>query len=149
MSTAADQQVIHVSVDDYAALIDELYADGFTMCVDLCGVDTLGAAERPWPDGVEAQRFEVVVNLLDLAKRRRVRVRVQVPDSDPAVPSITHVYPGAEAPEREAADLFGIAFDGHPDPTRILMPEGWDGHPLRKDYEIGAIAVQFKATADR
>lgn len=149
MSTAADQQVIHVSVDDYAALIDELYADGFTMCVDLCGVDTLGAAERAWPDGVEAQRFEVVVNLLDLAKRRRVRVRVQVPDSDPAVPSITHVYPGAEAPEREAADLFGITFDGHPDPTRILMPEGWDGHPLRKDYEIGAIAVQFKATADR
>lgn len=149
MSPSAEQQVVHTTVDGYLDVIDALYSDGYTMCVDVCGVDTLGAAERPLPQDVEPHRFEVVVNLLDVATRRRTRVRVGVPEAEPAVPTITHIYPGAEAPEREAADLFGITFDGHPDPTRILMPETWEGHPLRKDYDIGAIAVQFKATADR
>ncbi len=149
MSAPADQQVVHATVDGYLETIGALYADGYTMCVDVCGVDMLNAAVRPLPDDVEPQRFEVVVNLLDLESRRRVRVRVGVPEADPTVPTITHIFPGAEAPEREAADLFGITFAGHPDPTRILMPETWEGHPLRKDYDIGAIAVAFKATADR
>ena len=69
--------------------------------------------------------------------RQRVRIRVQVPEADPAVDSITDVYPGADAMEREAYDLIGILFDGHPDLTRILMPEDWEGHPLRKDYGVG------------
>jgi NADH-quinone oxidoreductase subunit C len=60
------------------------------------------------------------------------------------VSSATGLYPGLDAPEREAFDMFGIVFDGHPDLTRILMPEDWVGHPLRKDYDIGRIPVQFK-----
>ena len=86
----------------------------------------------------------MVVNLLSLERRERVRVRVQVPHADPVVPSLFELFPGTEAPEREVYDMFGIAFDGHPDLTRILMPEDWDGHPLRKDYAVGAIPVQFK-----
>ena len=90
------------------------------------------------------ERFEVVVNLLSLAERRRVRVRVQVPESDPRLPSIYELHPGSEAMERETYDMFGIVFDGHPDLSRILMPDDWEGHPLRKDYGIGRIPVQFK-----
>ena len=80
-----------------------------------------------------------------------MRLRVQVPDDDPVVPSLFDVHPGTEALEREVFDMFGIRFDGHPDLTRILMPEDWIGHPLRKDYAIGRIPVQFKGgrmTAD-
>ena len=104
------------------------------MCVDLCGVDYLPTPSRPLPDGVAPERFEVVVNLLSMAERRRIRVRVQVPEDDPRLPSLYQLYPGTEAMEREAYDMFGIVFDGHPDLTRILMPEDWEGHPLRKDY---------------
>jgi NADH-quinone oxidoreductase subunit C len=71
-------------------------------------------------------------------------VRVQVPESEPTVPSLFDVHPGTEAMEREVYDMFGITFDGHPDLSRILMPEDWIGHPLRKDYAVGQIPVQFK-----
>ena len=71
-----------------------------------------------------------------------------MPGGDPVVPSLFDVHPGTEAPEREVFDLFGIRFDGHPDLTRILMPEDWVGHPLRKDYGIGSIPVQFKGVTD-
>jgi NADH-quinone oxidoreductase subunit C len=94
------------------------------------------------------ERFEVVVTLLSHQHRERVRLRVQVPESDATVPSLFDVHPGTEAMEREVFDLLGIAFDGHPDLTRILMPEDWVGHPLRKDEAIGRIPVQFKGTAD-
>ena len=89
-------------------------------------------------------RFEVVVNLLSLSAARRVRVRVPIPESDPTVASIFDLYPGTEAMEREAFDLLGIVFLGHPDLTRILLPEDWEGHPLRKDYGVGRVPVQFK-----
>ena len=90
------------------------------------------------------ERFEVVVNLLDIRQRRRVRVRVQVPEGDAVLPTLFDLHPGTEAMEREVFDMFGVHFDGHPDLTRILMPEDWVGHPLRKDYEVGRIPVQFK-----
>jgi len=117
---------------------------GFELCSDLCAVDYLSHPGRSLPDGVAAERFEVVVNLTSLSLRRRVRVRVQVPEADPQVSSLFGVYAGAEAMEREAYDMFGIRFSGHPDLTRILMPEDWEGHPLRKDYGVGRVPVQFK-----
>ena len=97
------------------------------------------------PDGIAPERFEVVANFLDMAQGRRIRVRVQVPADDPTVPTLFDIHPGTEAMEREAFDMFGIVFADHPDLTRILMPEDWEGHPLRKDYEVGSIPVQFKA----
>jgi NADH-quinone oxidoreductase subunit C len=131
---------------EYLAFMKGLKADGYEMCVDLCGVDYLNNPSRRLPEGVEPERFEVVVNVLSLSKKERQRVRVQVPESEPTLPSLFDVWPGTEAMEREVWDMFGIAFDGHPDLTRILMPEDWEGHPLRKDYAIGRVPVQFKAT---
>jgi NADH-quinone oxidoreductase subunit C len=110
----------------------------------VCGVDYLTHPGRTLPEGVVPERFEVVVSLLDREGRRRVRVRVQVPEAEPVLPSLFDLYPGSEAMERETFDMFGIGFDGHPDLTRILMPEDWVGHPLRKDYDVGSIPVQFK-----
>ena len=128
----------------YVELVRSFKSDGFEMCVDLCGVDYLEHLDRALPDGVEGTRFEVVVNLLSLSKRERVRIRVQVGNNEPRVDTLFPLYPGTEAMEREAFDLFGILFDGHPDLTRILMPEEWEGHPLRKDYAVGKVPVQFK-----
>ena len=138
------QQVIHVTVEQYLDVVKALDDEGYTMCVDLCGVDYLDFMERALPAGLTAERFEVVVNLLDLSSRRRTRLRVQVPESRPVVASLFDLYPGTEAMERECFDMFGIEFEDHPDLTRILMPEDWEGHPLRKDYEMGRIPVQFK-----
>jgi NADH-quinone oxidoreductase subunit C len=130
--------------DQYFALISSFRDDDFEMCVDVCGVDYLEHFDRWLPDGVTPSRFEVVVNLLSLSKKLRVRVRVQAGDDAPEVDSLFALYPGTEAMEREAFDLLGILFTNHPDLTRILMPEEWEGHPLRKDYGAGRVPVQFK-----
>jgi NADH-quinone oxidoreductase subunit C len=144
------QRVLHPSREELVDLVRTLRDDdGFAMCLDVTAVDYLAyEASRELPSGIEAERYEVVVILISHTARERVRLRVQVPEGDAAVPSLFDVHPGTEAPEREVFDLFGIAFDGHPDLTRILMPEDWVGHPLRKDEAIGRIPVQFKGTAD-
>jgi NADH-quinone oxidoreductase subunit C len=144
------QRVLHPSRDQLESLVRSLRDDdGFNMCLDVTGVDYLTyEAARDLPDGVSAERFEVVVTLMSHSRRERVRVRVQAPESDPSVPSLFDVHPGSEAMEREVFDLFGVVFEGHPDLTRILMPEDWVGHPLRKDEAIGRIPVQFKGSAD-
>ena len=128
----------------YAEMVEAFKSVGFELCSDLCAVDYLTHPGRTLPDGVVPERFEVVVNLLSLSQRQRVRIRVQVPESDPCLSSIIDLYPGADAMEREAFDMVGIVFEGHPDLTRILMPEDWEGHPLRKDYGVGRVPVQFK-----
>jgi NADH-quinone oxidoreductase subunit C len=138
------QEVVYPTREQYVTVVEEYKDGGFEMCADLCAVDYLAHPARRLPDGVEAERFEVVVNLLSLSQARRVRVRVQVPEVDAEVPTLFDLYPGVEAMEREAYDLFGIVFTGHPDMTRILMPEDWEGHPLRKDYGVGRVPVQFK-----
>jgi NADH-quinone oxidoreductase subunit C len=124
------------------ALLDE----SFDVCVDLTAVDYLLIPNREVGAGVTPERFEVVVNLLSIEKRERIRLRVQVPEDDAVVDSLFDVHPGTEAFEREVFDMFGVSFNGHPDLTRILMPEDWDGHPLRKDYATARIPVQFKGS---
>jgi NADH-quinone oxidoreductase subunit C len=130
--------------DRYPEMVEAFRGAGFETCADLCAVDYLTHAGRTLPDGVQAERFEVVVNLLSLSMRQRVRIRVQVPESNPVVASLVDSYPGVDAMEREAFDMMGIIFEGHPDLTRILMPEDWEGHPLRKDFGVGRVPVQFK-----
>jgi NADH-quinone oxidoreductase subunit C len=150
VTSSGGQRVLHPSREQLLDLVRTLRDDdGFAMCLDVTAVDYLThEAPRPLPDGIAAERFEVVVILISHTERARLRLRVQVPEGDPTVPSLFDVHPGTEAPEREVFDLFGIAFDGHPDLTRILMPEDWVGNPLRKDEAIGRIPVQFKGTAD-
>jgi NADH-quinone oxidoreductase subunit C len=143
-----DADVRHIPLGSYLMTIAALKEEGFNVCIDVTSVDYLRAEDqRHLPPGVTAERFEVVVNLLSMSQRKRVRIRTQVPESNPVVPSLFDLYPGTEAMEREVFDLMGIRFDNHPDLTRILMPEDWEGHPLRKDYDQQRIPVQFKYTA--
>ncbi len=133
--------------ETYPQMVQAFRDAGFETCADLCAVDYLTHPGRSLPDGVKAERFEVVVNLLSLSMRQRVRVRVQVPESDPVVGTLTDIYSGTDAMEREAYDMVGIIFEGHPDLTRILMPEDWEGHPLRKDYGVGRVPVAIQGSA--
>jgi NADH-quinone oxidoreductase subunit C len=137
--------VVHVPRERYLAVLKAMVADGYAMCVDLTAVDYLLNPRRDLPEGATGERFEVVLNLLSFERRQRLRVRVQVPADDAKLPSAFDLWPGTEAMEREVFDMFGISFDGHPDLNRILMPEDWEGHPLRKDYAVGRIPVQFSA----
>jgi len=139
------QEVLHPTRAEYYETVAALKRDSFVTCSDLCAVDYLSPAEpRPLPDGIVRERFEVVVVLLSHERRARIRVRVQIPEADPLCPSIFTIYPGTENMEREAYDMFGVVFSDHPDMTRILMPEEWEGHPLRKDFGVGRVPVQFK-----
>ena len=81
-------------------------------------------------------RFEVVYNFLSISRKERVRIKVQLDGSDPNVESLTSLWPGANYFEREVFDLFGVRFNSHPNLRRILMPDDWEGHPLRKDYPV-------------
>jgi NADH-quinone oxidoreductase subunit C len=81
-------------------------------------------------------RFELNYHLLSLDRKERVRLRVKLPGADPVISTVSNIWPTANWHEREAFDLFGIKFQGHPDLTRILMPDEWEGYPLRKDYPV-------------
>lgn len=129
---------------DYLSTIEARHQKGYIYLADLTCVDYLNNDTRAAEDGLELERFELVVNLRSFAPPAILRLRVQVPEDNPVVPSIFAFYPGAEAMEREVYDLFGIRFENHPDLTRILLPEDWEGHPLRKDYGVGRVPVQFK-----
>ena len=139
------QVVLHPPVDRWLETVAACRDDGYVMAIDLTAVDYSAHPGRTdLPEGVQPERFEVVASLLSHATGDRVRLRTQVPESDPVVPSLFDLYPGTEAMEREAWDLLGVSFSGHPDHTRILMPEDWEGHPLRRDVAIGRIPVQFR-----
>ena len=144
-ATSHGQPVVYVDrtvMADVARMLRD--EEQFTMLVDTVAVDHLLDGSRPAVAGVAGERFEVVVNFLSHTRNRRIRIISEVPADDPTVPSLTPVYPGANFPERESFDLFGITFEGHPDLTRILMPDDWHGHPLRKDDAAARVPVTFK-----
>ncbi len=89
-------------------------------------------------------RFEVVYFLHSMEKNERLRLKVKVSGENPGIESICSVYKGANWYERETYDLFGIVFRNHPNLTRIMMPEGWDGYPLRKDYPVHGHKYDYK-----
>jgi len=101
-------------------------ACAFEMLSDLTGVDLLGHAEA---------RFEVVYHLNSLTKNQRLRIKVPLPEQNPSLPSVLGIWKAANWMEREAWDLYGIKFTGHPDLRRILLYSEFEGHPLRKDYD--------------
>jgi NADH-quinone oxidoreductase subunit C len=146
VTESCGQRVLHPAADQYIGVVEALGTDGFNQCLDVCGVDYLTHPGRSTlPSGVQPERFEVVATFISHAAGERIRLRVQLPAADPTLASLFDLYPGTEAMEREAFDMFGIGFEGHPDLTRILMPEDWSGHPLRKDFAVGTVPVQFKA----
>jgi NADH-quinone oxidoreductase subunit C len=139
------QPVVYVDRSDWKALAEFLRDEQqFTQCVDVTAVDHLVDAARSVVPGVSQERFEVVANFLSHPRSRRVRAICEVPAGDPSVPSLTDVYPGMNFAEREVFDMFGIVFDGHPELTRILMPDDWVGFPLRKDDAPARVPVTFK-----
>jgi NADH-quinone oxidoreductase subunit C len=131
------QDVARVPGGDWRAFGEAARETGFEVCVDVTAVDWL--RRRP-------ERFEVVANVLSMSHSLRLRMVTPVGRDDPRVASLTPVWAGANFAEREVYDMFGIVFEGHPDLTRILMPDDWDGYPLRKDFGVGSVPVQFKAS---
>ncbi|TAH34591.1 MAG: NADH-quinone oxidoreductase subunit C [Planctomycetota bacterium] len=120
-----DMPVIEAPREELAGLMRELRdAQRFDHCAFVTAVDRL-------PD---QPRFEVVYALYSIARNRWLRVKTRCGEDDPRVPSVTGIWPGADWHERECYDMFGVVFDGHPDLRRILMPEEFPHHPLRKDF---------------
>lgn len=128
-------EILNVNSEEYKEVINNIKKDGYEMMVDLTAVDWYRKKEP---------RFELVVQFLSVSKNSRKTVKVKINDENLNIPTITDLYPGANFYEREVFDMFGIEFENHPDMTRILMPDDWVGHPLRKNYGSGRIPVQFK-----
>ena len=139
------QPVVYVERSAWRDVAEFLRDDErFTQCVDVTAVDHLVDEERAEIPGVSLERFEVVANFLSHPRNRRVRAVCEVSAAEPRIASLADVYPGVNFAEREVYDLFGIEFEGHPDLTRILMPDDWVGYPLRKDDAPARIPVVFK-----
>ncbi|HSY14779.1 MAG TPA: NADH-quinone oxidoreductase subunit C [Jatrophihabitantaceae bacterium] len=139
LATVVDrgELTLHVAREHLLAVASTFRDDPslrFELLSSLSGVDYLGTRER----------LHSVYHLTSMTYRRRIRLEVAVSVDDPHLPSVTAIYPTADWQEREAYDMFGIIFDGHPALTRILMPDDWDGFPQRKDYPLGGIPVQYK-----
>ncbi|MCC0038848.1 MAG: NADH-quinone oxidoreductase subunit C [Brucellaceae bacterium] len=135
-TVAYGELTLEVEAGDIVAVLNFLKNDvqcQFYSFIDLCGVD--------YP--ARARRFDVVYHLMSPRQNQRIRVRVTT-DEDTPVPSATEVFPGAEWFEREAYDMYGILFTGHPDLRRILTDYGFDGYPLRKDFPLtGFVEVRY------
>jgi len=132
---------VEVAASQYKSIAERLKNGGFEQLIDLCGVDYASYGDKPR----ERNRFAAVVHLLSLKNNCRLRVRAFCPDdSFPVIDSLVEVWPGVGWFEREAFDLFGIVFDGHPDLRRILTDYGFIGHPFRKDFPLsGHVEMRY------
>jgi NADH-quinone oxidoreductase subunit C len=121
-------------------LLDELVAlrDDPDLSFDF--LSSLTATD--WPN--QDPRFWVAYELRSMAAKHRLRLKVGVPGAHPHIPSVTGLFPTANWHEREVFDFYGIVFDGHPDLTRILLPDDWEGFPLRKDEELGGVNTRYR-----
>lgn len=131
----AGSEQTFLRADEWRDRAIELKREGW-LCLDLCGVDRAGLADV-------GGRFEIVLQLLHQQDRTRRTLHVLAEGDPPTVPSVVDIWPTVDFMEREAYDMFGVTFDGHPNLRRILMPDEWEGHPLRKDYGVGKVPVQF------
>jgi NADH-quinone oxidoreductase subunit C len=121
----------------------------FDHLADVTAVDWLVYNPEGGPPGQGREpRFDVVYHLYSIAHNHRVRLKVAVDEDDPTLPSATSVWPAANWAERETFDLYGIKFSGHPNLTRILTPDDWQGHPLRKDYPLIEEEIEFSKTLE-
>lgn len=142
VETALGEPTVHVRAEQVPEVCRALRDDlGFEHLSDVTAVDLL-------PTGVEP-RFNVVYHLLSRRRAERLRLKAAVPEDEPVLPTVTAVYPAAEWFEREVYDMFGIEFQGHPDLTRILMPDNWETHPLRKDEPLGEEQIAFSFNQNR
>jgi NADH-quinone oxidoreductase subunit C len=144
VTVALDEVTLRVKAADYAEVAQVLRDDpglAFAELIDLCGVDYASYGEGAY----EGPRYAVVLHLLSITHNWRLRVRVFCPDDDlPLVRSATGVWSSADWYEREAFDLYGIVFEGHPDLRRILTDYGFVGHPFRKDFPVsGYVEMRY------
>src|SRR5918992_577513 len=135
---------VEVKASDYKSLCTRLRDEPalkFEQLIDLCGVDYAAYADKPR----EGPRFAVVVHLLSITYNWRLRLRSFCPDDElPVLPSLVELWPGVNWFEREAFDLYGIVFEGHPDLRRILTDYGFVGHPFRKDFPLsGHVEMRY------
>ena len=137
--TIAGDEWIQVAREHLRVALANLKEQGYASLCFITAVDHLATPVLSPPP----ERYELVYQLRNMRTKHEVRVRVFVPEADPHVPSVHDLFGPADWDERETWDLFGIGFDGHPDLVRILMPEDWVGHPLRRDFPVGGEPVDF------
>jgi NADH-quinone oxidoreductase subunit C len=127
------QATLLVNPPSVIGVLQRLHAKGYSFLASLHGVDY-------YP---EEPRLGVIYELLDMSEVDRIRVKARVHTDDPRIATACDLWPGANHPEREVYDMFGVVFEGHPDLRRILMPEDYEGFPQRRDYPVGGEPVLF------
>jgi NADH-quinone oxidoreductase subunit C len=135
---SAGDNWITVAAESVHEALASLKDEGYRLLVFLTCVDHLADSSRDWPF-----RYELVYQLRNMDTLEQLRVRTFVDGDPPHVDSVSDLFPPANWDERETYDMFGIVFENHPDLTRILMPDDWVGHPLRRDYPVGGEVVEF------
>jgi NADH-quinone oxidoreductase subunit C len=137
VATARGEVTVVVDPEEVVAALTFLRDESgleFGWLADLSATD--------WPD--REPRFWIAYHLFSMDHGHRVRVKAGLPPDEPRIASVTGLFPTANWLEREVFDMYGVTFEGHPDLRRILMPDDWDGHPLRKDYSLGGVGTQYK-----
>jgi NADH-quinone oxidoreductase subunit C len=141
--SAGDQWVTVEAVKIHDALA-ALKDGGYALLVFLSCVDHLADSSKEWP-----ARYELLYQLRNMETREQIRVRAFIDGEPPRIDSVSDLFPPANWEERETFDMFGVVFNNHPELTRILMPDDWVGHPLRRDYPVGGEVVEFSEEHER